>query len=490
MSRAHGSSGKDGALEGTPENGAAAAAAPDAIPLSHDEFDALARDHGLTAPLAVALSGGGDSMALLLLVLDWAARVYGEPAATGRTDALKGVLGGAGAKVTALIVDHGLRAGSDREAEWVAGEAARRGADVHVLRRDGPPLRANVQAEAREARYRLMEAWCRAHRVPTLLTAHTQEDQAETVLLRLGRGSGVDGLAGMAARSMLRDETRKPTIELIRPLLGVSRARLRAVLTAAGQDWVEDPSNQDPRFARVRMRGLADALAREGLTPARLAETAARFARARAALEDARDRLMSEAVVWHEAGYALLDAWTLARAPEDVALRVLAALVQAIGGQTHPPRLDRLERMLAALGSTGLERNRTLGGCRFAVAREQGTVLVCRENRALGPDVVLRSGQTALWDSRFRVGLPADSGGGVVRPLGRQGVGLLREAMGRSPLGVPVLVRAALPALWRGARLVCVPHAGFDPEASGFRAVFLARGGGGDAEDVLEERSR
>ncbi len=288
-------------------------------PITEAEFAGLMARLGpfeARPEVAVAVSGGPDSMALALLAQAWA---------TAR-----------GGRAIGLTVDHALRAGSAAEAREVGEWLRRRGMAHHVLRRRGPKPRANVQAVARAARYALLEAWCRRAGVLHLLLAHHRDDQAETFLLRLGRGSGVDGLAAMAPVA------ERAGMRLARPLLAVPGARLAACLRAAGQDWVEDPSNEDRAHARVRARAAMPRLAAEGMTPARLAATAGNMGRARAALERATAELLVRAVVLSPAGHAWLDAATLASVPTEIGLRSLAAALRTVGGATHPPRLRRL----------------------------------------------------------------------------------------------------------------------------------------------------
>src|SRR5712691_3859412 len=231
-----------------------------ARPIGADEFAALMAPHGPfeSAPfLAVAVSGGADSLALCLLAWDWARRL--------------------GGSLAALTVDHGLRAASAEEAAQVGDWLAARGIAHRILAWQPPARLRNMQAAARAARYALLTEWCRAAGCLHLLTAHHREDQAETLLLRLARGSGLDGLAGMAAS---REAT---SCRLLRPLLSVPRDRLAATLRAAGQSWIEDPTNRDATYARARLRHSADLLASEGLSAARLAATARHLGRARAA---------------------------------------------------------------------------------------------------------------------------------------------------------------------------------------------------------------
>ena len=231
-------------------------------PLEAPEFAALI---GAFAPfepaprLAIAVSGGADSLALTLLAQAWAA-----------------VQGGA---VTALTVDHGLRPEATAEASQVGTWLSARGIEHRILAWRGPLPSHGIQAAARKARFRLLEEWCADAGVLHLLLAHHQDDQAETLLLRLMRGSGSDGLAGMSA------DVERAQCRVLRPLLPVPRARLVATLHRLGQSWIEDPSNRDHRYARARLRQGLTPLAEAGLTSQRLAAAAARLGRVRAELE-------------------------------------------------------------------------------------------------------------------------------------------------------------------------------------------------------------
>ena len=256
-----------------------------------------------------------------------------------------------GGRVLALVVDHGLRPDSGAEARRVTGWLGDIGIGHAVLSWDGPKPAAEIQAAARAARYRLLVDHCRADGVLHLLIAHHRDDQAETFLLRLGRGSGLDGLAAMAAIV----ETAGG--RLLRPLLAVPPARLRATLEARGLPWVDDPSNRDSGFARTRLRGLAPLLAADGVTPGRLGRTAMALGRARRILDGAVAGLLAEAVTPHPAGFCWLDAQSYGAAPDAVARRAL----------TRAAALRRRRRLPAALGPAGTAapgpgRRRARGG--------------------------------------------------------------------------------------------------------------------------------
>jgi len=413
-----------------------------AAPVTADEFDRLMLAVGpleANARLAVAVSGGSDSLALALLAATWAAR--------------------RGATITALTVDHGLRPAAAAEARQVGRWLRARNIRHRILhwRPDpGAPLVGGLQAAARAARYRLLAHWCREHGVLHLALAHQQEDQAETFLLRLARGSGLDGLAAMAP------VTERDGVRLLRPLLSIPRARLRATLAGVGQGWIDDPSNANSAHARVRMRALLPPLAAEGLDAARLAATAGRLARARAAVDEAVADLLAVAAAVFPAGYLSLDPAALATAPAEVSLRALARCLTTIGGAGYGPRLERLERLHAAVRGGGLASAATLGGCRIVPRR--GRLLICREPAAARETVAVRAGETVAWDGRFVVAVAAASRGVparsfTVKLLGAAGwaaVAAAQPDLRRHPLPPPV--RPGLPALWDGARVACVPH--------------------------------
>jgi tRNA(Ile)-lysidine synthase len=355
--------------------------------------------------LAVAVSGGTDSMALLLLARAWAAERRGQ--------------------VVALTVDHGLRPEAAAEAAQVARWASNLEIAHHTLAWREPKPAGDLQAAARAARYRLLEAWCAEAGVFHLLLAHQQDDQAETFLLRLARGSGLEGLAAMTP------VVERPHCRLLRPLLGFPRARLRATVQTHGQAWLDDPSNENSRFARVRMRTAQRAFAAEGLGSARLAATARRLAGARQALELALARLLARAAEPDPTGFVHLDAAMLTAAPRDLGLRGLAAVLTAVGGADYPPRLERLERLYDDIAA-GLATGRTLGGCRIIPRR--GKLLVCREARAMAAPVALVPGRRTGWDGRFCIALAADAPADLsLGPLGTVKVNHKARAIPAAP---------------------------------------------------------
>lgn len=292
-----------------------------------------------TPCLAVAVSGGRDSLALALLAHGWAAARAG--------------------KVVALIVDHGLRAEAAAEAKRTRATLKRFGIEAAILKWKGAKPRSAIQQSAREARYRLLFAACRARRILHLLVAHHADDQAETIAMRAGRNSGPDGLAGMAAMVEHRH------LRLLRPLLGVPRGRLTATVEKAGIAWIEDPSNVDPRFERARLR-------LSGVAP--VVERGTRRAKAERQLAVACVDVLEEAE-----GVLALDRGRLSRLSAGLRERLVSRVVQAIGGGDHPPRRERLKRAAARLagraprGKSGRAADFTFAACTLALRQTPGS---------------------------------------------------------------------------------------------------------------------
>jgi tRNA(Ile)-lysidine synthase len=363
--------------------------------------------------LAAGVSGGPDSLALVLLADAWARERGGD--------------------VLALIADHGLRPESAAEAECVAAGLAARGIAARVLRlrlAPGPRLQERARAARLPA---LAEAAAAAGR-PWLLLGHQRADQAETIAFRAARGSGAEGLAGMPP---LR---REGGVLLCRPLLGIPRAALETVCAEAGLVPLRDPSNRDPRFARVRLRAA--------LGPAEeaaLAAAAAAAASRRALREAAVAARVAAACAWHPAGALRLEAEALGR--DAVARAALARLVAAVSGAASPPSPAAVARLLAA------------GRGSLSGALWRGRWLL-REAALCAPPVPALAG--ALWDGRWRLEGPGDP---------EAVIGALGPAPGLRALApcLPAAAVAALPAVRRGGALVAVPPLGWPEPATAAR---------------------
>ena len=413
-------------------------AAP-ALPLTTDDFAALI---ALLAPsagtMAVAVSGGADSMALCLLAHRWASH-------TGRT-------------VLALTVDHGLRPDSAAEATQVAGWLHRRGIRHAVLPWTGPKPTAGLQAAARATRYRLLAERCRAEGIADVMVAHHAGDQAETFLMRRERGSGPRGLAAMPAARHVDG------IRVLRPLLTVPKGRLIATLQACGQDWVEDPSNANQRFARVRTR-LVLASGSPSSTD-RLAALAHVHGVQREQADAALMRLLAECAFPDPAGFCRIGLRELLAAPPAMAATVLARVVTTVGGLPYLPTDASARRAVSALAAG---RGHSLHRC-VLWQTSVDEYVACRELRGLNRRPI-EPGSPVMWDARFLVAVAPGRGRPAlaVGPLGRSGWVQVRP---RVTSAIPHRARLVLPTVWAGERVVAVPHLQFGAE-SGATATFL-----------------
>jgi tRNA(Ile)-lysidine synthase len=277
-----------------------------------------------------------------------------------------------------LTVDHGLVPGSARIAEEVVAKAQTLGLNAHILSWRGRKPASDIESAARAARYRLMGNWCDLREIRALYVAHTLEDQAETFLLRLARGSGVDGLAAMP-RIAPFPVSGFGHIRVVRPLLAVPRARLRALLSARNLDWHEDEMNCDPRFARVRLRAAWPSFAEAGLTMERIAAAATHLARARTALDHNVVAFLGE-FSRVDGNQMLVDGAALASAPSEIGLRVLAHVLMAVSKREYRPRFERLKSLYEAICAETLKGGRTLHGCAVKVAPKR--------HRCFGPRTV------------------------------------------------------------------------------------------------------
>jgi len=402
--------------------------------VSNDTLQTLERDKLINhyadlgivtgSKIAVAVSGGADSLCLLLL----SAKDF---------------------NVTALTVDHRLRSDSAKEAEWVAGVCRKNNIPHETLVWEGEKPDANIQANARDARYGLMQEWCKANKVATIVTAHHMDDQAETVMLRLARGSGVYGLAGMAPVRPLQDG-----VSLVRPLLKIPKEHLVNSLRAMNAEWVEDPSNRSEAYDRVKIRNMLSNPPVEGLNAARLAGTAERLRRSREALEYYEKQWLDQAVSFHHERYCYINVSCLSLAPEEVVLRGIASVCRFVGRGTYVPRMEKLLRLHYGLSSDNF-RGQTLYGALFSSAKD-GKILVTRElSSAENRKPASRSG---VWDGHFYYRTEGNIKDLGVGPVGEDGWVQLKKAFPNiKGLTVPRLAVMALPAVFKGEQLQYVP---------------------------------
>jgi tRNA(Ile)-lysidine synthase len=322
-------------------------------PISAQQAKALFADWRSAPALILAVSGGPDSVALLWLAARWRRALKRGPA------------------LIAVTIDHGLRPEAAREARDVKKLAALLDLPHRTLRWTGDKPKAGLPAAARQARYHLLAKAARAHKATHILTAHTQDDQAETLLMRMARGSGLAGLAAMAR------QTPRDGVVLARPFLDVPKARLIATLAKAKIDFTQDPTNQDPHYARPRWRALMPQLAAEGFDSRNLARLAARLGRAHAALEllvDGAERFLR----LQDGGTPKpgVDAGSFAGLAEEIRVRLLLRMIDRVGHE-GPAELGKVETLLAALDqaaasdSKGIRLKQTLAGALITLGRDR-----------------------------------------------------------------------------------------------------------------------
>lgn len=407
-------------------------------PIGADEADRIL---GLLAhyPVVIlAVSGGPDSMALMHLTAEWHARTRAQN------------------RVVVVTVDHGLREESAAEATFVAREAAALGLEHRTKIWQGEKPVSGVPAAARAARYSLLHGLgmelC-PHGGAAIVTAHTQDDQAETFLMRLKRGSGVEGLSAMA---FVRPILLGSGTDLLRPLLDVPKYRLIASLQVRGATWVCDPTNENHGFERTRIRSLIASVSAEGLTRAAIAKSAIRLRAANEAVWYAeRAFAKTLGLTFNNDIFASLDRAAFSAGPPLLRQRLLASVIARFGGTTPGPQLSEIEDLDARFAHAN-ELTATLGGAVLTKSRK--SLRVWREaGRAAGSVLLLQDGLPQLWDNRFWVSAAgADANAPVaVRCLGPEGVAALPPDA--RPKAAPSRALWSLPGFYLDERLISVP---------------------------------
>ncbi|MCB9994526.1 MAG: tRNA lysidine(34) synthetase TilS [Hyphomicrobiaceae bacterium] len=324
--------------------------------------------------IGLAVSGGADSLALLMLAEHWT---------RGRRS-----------RLVVFSVDHGLRPESAGEVEQVGEIAKRCNLDFVPLKWTGEKPAKGVQAKARAARYQLIGQAMKERGAEILLTGHHSGDQAETILMRLAHKSGLGGLAGMPKMTRLFD------VVVGRPLLGFSKERLELIVKRAGLRPVIDPSNFDEKFERPRWRSIMPELRMRNLDEESLRLFGQRMRRADqalATLTEAADRKLRRIDPF---GIGAIKRAGFDDLPEELRLRVLFRAIADCGGETDQPDLNQIEDLTLRLAQD-VFRGTSLGGC--WVERTQSEISLVREcGRGLPRAQSLEAGQATIWDGRFR----------------------------------------------------------------------------------------
>lgn len=429
-------------------------------PITDDEI--RARFESLcAAPMAVAVSGGADSMALMHIA----------QRALDLVPQLESMKQAGRPHLFVLTVDHGLRPDSADDAAWVVSQAEAAGLPCRVLRWEGEKSSQGIQAAARAARYRLLHEALTEEARPyggeqrLLLTAHHREDQAETFLMRLARGSGLDGLSAMqSVASVSTSPAQGPQLLVHRPLLNLPKSRLVATLREASLTWREDPSNERDDFERVRVRKALASLSELGITGEAIARSAARLSRARSSILRLALETADKLVDWHGGPFGSVPLEAFNDLTEEIAIRVLGHLIGAYGGASPEPRLSEVEVLAERIRATSERawpaRAATLGGCRLDW-RPGSELRVWRENGRAGlPTMKIAPGErSVVWDGRFAITASAELSGSIeVRALDASTWRYLKAALPNlGKLRLPPGAETALPGCWHGAELLAVP---------------------------------
>lgn len=377
--------------------------------------------------LAIAISGGADSVVLFHWTKAWAEARQG--------------------RVVALTVDHGLRDEAADEARIVAEWSAALGVEHQILTVAMDKQSPAIQQQARDLRYAAMEDYCQQRGILHLLTAHHLDDQAETLAMRAWRGSGVDGLAGIP---FIRYT---PNIRIIRPLLHVPKSQIMAWLTEYHIQWLEDPSNATDKYERNRIRKH---LATWPVPPQDIINTTRMMGLAKLANGQKMAELAVDSVRWFEAGYLELHTQHWHTQPNDQLIGLLTALIHSLGSTPNPPRYYQMEGLLESILVDSAAQKTCLAGLVFSRVQPHHWRIV-REPQHCAPAATLLPDQILHWDQRFTLhsssSLPL-----YVAALGPQGIATLKNHKAQPKLTLPREAMETLPAIWHLDHLAVVPH--------------------------------
>ena len=375
-----------------------------------NKIDNLLKEHD-SSKIAVAVSGGADSLCLTFLLHEWCKKNEKH--------------------LFAFTVDHNLRPESANEAKYVHNLLTEKGIIHETLSWTGPKPETGIEEKARQARYDLLFNACRKNNISCLFLAHHQNDQAETFLMRLIRSSGVDGL------SAIQSVSSREGIFLLRPMLDYSRLQIQETLKKHfSVSWVEDPSNNQIIYERVRLRQAQDFFDNLGLTASSISLSAKRLSRARFALEKMTNDFISQFCRKNEAGFVFIDGKSFENLPEEIKLRVLDASMAFVVGEKYQSRMAQLEKMLEQLPC-----RLTLHECQI-VSTKKG-IYICPEFSKMPKPVQLKAAQIVTW-GRFEVSCSQDI---TIAPLGDE----------LKIKGLPALVRRTIPAFFDKKGLAFVP---------------------------------
>ncbi|MDD9922268.1 MAG: tRNA lysidine(34) synthetase TilS [Boseongicola sp.] len=395
-----------------------------------DRIDGAFGGHEKPEKIGVAVSGGSDSLALLHLLHTW-----------GQVP------------IVAATVDHGLRPEAPEEAAQVAEICSKLGIPHTTLQWQGWTGKGNLQDQARQNRYSLLAKWAKTEGCDTVCLGHTMDDQAETFLMRLSRASGVDALAGMESRIWRHDQ------RFDRPLLRVRREHLQDYLGSLGVQWIDDPSNDDDRFDRIKARKAVAQLEDLGITPENITHSMIHLSLAGIELRE-RAHEIAQKICKEPSGDVVFGLTAFRLLNPEMQHRLLSQVLMFVSGEPYPPRREAMNIAEAALTT---EKNHTLHGCCILVSKM--TVRITREYKAVER---VHSTSDQLWDGRWKLDGPHNDQL-QVRALGDA----LKDVPNWRDTGMPRTSLLATPSIWSGNDLISAPIAGY---SNGWTASATGRG--------------
>ena len=384
--------------------------------------------------IALAVSGGPDSTAMMQIAA-FSKKIKNS-------------------NVTVIVVDHGLRKESKNEAEIVCQNAKLLGFKFKTLKWDGVKPKTRIQEIARKTRYKLITSWCKKKGIEKLFLAHHLDDQVETFFMRLGKGSGVDGLAVMSF------VTEISTLKLVRPFLEIPKTRFIKILDTSNLEWISDPSNFNSDYKRSRIRKILPILSKEGINSKQIGLVIKRMRLAKDALDTQTSFLLEKYLSnVDNVAYFLNKNLLKVSAEKEILLRVLEKIFMNISGSIYPPRRNKLENILSWILENNNVAAKTLTG--VVVRKRKSEYIFYREPEDCYKSINIRplTSRYSCWDDRFF--LKANKSNNLqIRALGDVGITILKEERILKRQGfqnVPLSAWKTVPGVWSKKRLISVP---------------------------------
>jgi tRNA(Ile)-lysidine synthase len=385
---------------------------------------------------AIAVSGGSDSLALSVL-----AKLY---SLENDNDFIS------------LIIDHKLRKESAEEAKETYKNLTVRKIKAKILTYQGEKFSSNIQKKARDLRYDLFEKYCVKNKIKFLILAHHQDDLIENFYIRLIRGSGIKGLT-----SLQNIFEYNKNFYLLRPLLNFNKQELLTVSKKYYSSWIEDPSNKNDKFLRVRIRKMQTKLQKEGFDPKRIIKTIDNLNTAKDSLDFYIFKSEKKYLNFYKEGYATLKSSIFNNEAQEVIFRVIIKAIHFVSGEYYPPRSDSLKGLMKNLLAKSFKSS-TLGGC--LIEKNKNIISFYREDRNVAVETLNKTKQKTNWDDRFLVNKNFNNQQQfVVKKLGNHGIEYLRKnKFNDYGNKIPVHAKKTLPSFWNNeGQLLFVPFVNF-----------------------------